>query len=177
MSRRPFAEGGLPDSARERVQRAVDRGDGFFTSTFTAAELAVARLAGYAPLGQVMGSSMYHLGWNWSSSYLGGEMEAVSTAKRDARTLALARMAEEAAMLGAHAVVGVKLVMRGYEWAGELSEFTAIGTAVRASGPVPERPALSNLTVQQLYKLELAGRWPIDIVMGLLPEKRDRIPV
>lgn len=46
MNGRPFAEGGLPERARERMQRAVDRGGGFFTSTFTAAEMAVARLAG-----------------------------------------------------------------------------------------------------------------------------------
>jgi len=68
----PFEQGGLPDRARERVTRAAAQTSHFFTSTFTAAEMAIARLAGYQPLGQVMGSSMYHLGWNSFGTYAGG---------------------------------------------------------------------------------------------------------
>jgi uncharacterized protein YbjQ (UPF0145 family) len=161
-----FEDGGLPESARERVQQAAARGGAFFTTTFSVAEMAVARLAGYEPLGQVMGSSVYHVGWSGLLAADAGELGGVTHARRDSFFRSLGRMAEEARLLGAHAVVGVRLDVRGYEWSGELSEFTAVGTAVRVSGPVPERPALSNLTVQQLYKLELAGLWPIDVVMG-----------
>jgi uncharacterized protein YbjQ (UPF0145 family) len=161
-----FEDGGLPDRARERLQEAAGDGPGFFTTTFSVAEMAVARLAGYEPIGQVMGSSVYHVGWGGLLAADVGELTTVTHARWDASTRALGRMAEEARLLGAHAVVGVRLGMRGYEWAGELSEFTAVGTAVRVNGPVPERPALSNLSVQELYKLELAGLWPIDVVMG-----------
>jgi len=41
-----------------------------------------------------------------------------------------------------------------------------MGTAVRTKGDVPAFPAVTNLTVQQLYKLELAGLWPLGIAMG-----------
>lgn len=162
----PFADGGLPDRARERMQQAAARAGAFFTTTFSVAEMAVARLAGYEPLGQVMGSSVYHVGWSGMLLATSGELGAITSARRDAFDRAVGRMAEEARLLGAHAVVGVRLHVRGYEWSGELSEFTAVGTAVRVNGPVPDRPALSNLTVQQLYKLELAGLWPIDLAMG-----------
>ena len=163
-----FEEGGLPVRARDRIVAAAEGGSRFFTSTFTASELAVARLAGYEPIGQVMGSSIYHLGWaGYRRSFPGGELENVVTAKRDARARALGRMAEEARLLLAHAVIGVRLGIRAHEWAGGLSEFTALGTAVRVAGaPPPETPALSNLRVQDLYKLELAGLWPVGIVMG-----------
>jgi uncharacterized protein YbjQ (UPF0145 family) len=161
-----FEDGGLPERARQRVQEAAARGGSFFTTTFSVAEMAVARLAGYEPLGQVMGSSVYHVGWSGLLAADSGELGGLTHARRDAFERSLGRMAEEARLLGAHAVVGVRLDVRGYEWSGELSEFTAVGTAVRVNGPVPERPALSNLTVQQLYKLELAGLWPIDVVMG-----------
>lgn len=161
-----FEDGGLPERARERVKEAAARGGGFFTSTFSVAELAVARLAGYEPIGQVMGSSVYHVGWAGMFRTGSGELTAVTHARRDAFGRSIGRMAEEARLLGAHAVVGVRLGVRGYEWSGELSEFTAVGTAVRVSGPVPDGVALSNLTVQELYKLELGGLWPIDVVMG-----------
>ena len=163
---KPFAEGGLPDKARERIAAAKSSEKRFFTTTFTVAEMAIARLAGYEPISQVMGSSIYHVGWNSLRGYGGGELDAITRAKRNARLLALGRMEEEATLLGASAVIGVKLNVRGYEWAGELSEFTAVGTAVRASGPVPARPALTNLSVQQLYKLEQAELWPLGIAMG-----------
>jgi uncharacterized protein YbjQ (UPF0145 family) len=167
MADLPFEEGGLPERARQRVAEAAQAGAGFFTSTFTVAEAAVARLAGYEPVSQVMGSSVYHVGWSGFLNYDGGELTAVTHAQRDARRRALGRMAEEARLLGAHAVVGVRLEGRTHEWSGELTEFTAVGTAVRVAGaPPPSEPALSNLSVQQLYKLELGGLWPVDIVMG-----------
>jgi uncharacterized protein YbjQ (UPF0145 family) len=162
-----FEDGGLPDRARQRIAEAAQAGTRFFTSTFSVAESAVARLAGYEPISQVMGSSIYHVGWNRSVGYSGGELEALTFAQRDARGRALGRMAEEARLLGAHAVVGVRFEGRTYEWSGELVEFTAVGTAVRvADAPPVARPALSNLSVQQLYKLELGGLWPVDVVMG-----------
>jgi uncharacterized protein YbjQ (UPF0145 family) len=163
----PFEQGGLPDKARQRIDEARARGGSFFTSTFTTAEMAIARVAGYEPIGQVMGSSIYHVGWQWTSLY-DGEMRVLNHAQREARLLALSRLAQEASRLGAHAVVGVELTTRGYEWAGDLMEFTAIGTAVCVSGQARGggNVALTHLTAQQLYKLELAGLWPVGIAVG-----------
>ena len=165
-TRKAFAEGGLPDQARARIEALRNDPRRFFTTTFTVAEMAIARLAGYEPIAQVMGSSIYHVGWSSLVGFGGGELDAVTHAKRHARWLALSRLEEEATLLGASAVIGVVLEIHDYPWSGELSEFTAVGTAVRTSGAIPERPALTNLTVQQLYKLELAGLWPVGIAMG-----------
>jgi uncharacterized protein YbjQ (UPF0145 family) len=64
-------------------------------------------------------------------------------------------------------VVDVKFEKRGYEWADELVEFTAVGTAVRLKGQTPtEAPALTLLTTGQLWKLHHAGYWPVAIAMG-----------
>jgi uncharacterized protein YbjQ (UPF0145 family) len=164
-----FDEGGLPERARARVTEAAGQSGKFFTSTFTVAETAIARLAGYEAVGQVMGSSIYHMGWSSYVTFSGGELTNVTHAQRHARALALGRLQEEAAILGAHAVIGVELTVRGYEWSGELMEFTAIGTAVRlakADRGALQKPILTHLTTQELYKLELAGFWPLGIAMG-----------
>ena len=43
------------------------------------------------------------------------------------------RLKQEAALLGAHGVIGVRLEVGGYDWAENALEFTAIGTAVLAA--------------------------------------------
>jgi uncharacterized protein YbjQ (UPF0145 family) len=83
-----------------------------------------------------------------------------------ARSLALSRMEQEARMLGAHLVVDVRFMGRGYEWAEDLMEFTAIGTAVRIDGRPLAAPVLSLLKVDELYKLHRAGYWPVGIALG-----------
>lgn len=165
---RSFEEGGLPERARARLSEAAGKQGRFFSSTFTVAETAVARLAGYESIGQVMGSTIYHVGWQPNVGFSGGELTNVTEAQLHARHLALGRLREEAQLLGAHVVVGVTLNIRGYEWAGELLEFTAIGTAVRVPRPDADmtQPILTHLTAQQLYKLEMMGQWPLGIAMG-----------
>ena len=164
---RPFEEGGLPESARKRVTEAARVENRLFTTTFTVPQMAVARVAGYEPIGQVMGSSIYHMGWQYYSTWGGGEVTAMTQAQRESRELALRRMEEEAAILGAHAVIGVQIRMRGFEYASDFVEFTATGTAVRVSGRASSGPpALTHLTAQELYKLELAGYWPLGIALG-----------
>ncbi len=165
---RSFEQGGLPDRARQRVTEAAREEDHLFTTTFSVSEMAIARMAGYEPIGQVMGSSIYHLGWQGGSSWGGGEVTTLTHAHRAARDLALGRMQEEATILGAHAVVGVDLTMKGYGFAADFVEFTAVGTAVRAQGApaVAGPPALTNLSAQDLYKLELSGYWPRGIALG-----------
>ena len=48
-----------------------------------------------------------------------------------ARELAMTRMEEEADILGADGVVGVRLEVTRYEWGEHLAEFMAIGTAIK----------------------------------------------
>ena len=63
-------------------------------------------------------------------------------------------------------MVAVRLTIAPFP-AGGL-EFQAIGTAVRADGPVrPRRPFLSDLTGQDFAKLITAGWVPCGLVLGL----------
>ena len=82
-----------------------------------------------------------------------------------ARRLALGRLAEEAMLAGADAVVGVHLRRGSSAWGRNTIEFVAIGTAV-----VSERydlggePVLSNLSGQDFAKLFASGYWPVGLV-------------
>src|SRR5690242_7213296 len=107
-SRRSIQAGGLPLNAMDRLKEA-SRED-FFTSNLSPAELILTHECGYDPVGQVMGSSVYNvgwqsvpMGWNWAS----GELEVVTAAHYHARHLALGRLSQEAKLLGADGVVGV----------------------------------------------------------------------
>jgi uncharacterized protein YbjQ (UPF0145 family) len=166
-SLRSLAQGGLPLRAQRRIQEHNRAAEPIFTSTFSAAEGVVAAATGITPISQVMGSSVYHLGFSSYSTYGGGELVALTTAYEQARSLALGRMQQEATLLGAHAVVDVRFERRAFEWGAGLLEFQALGTAVRlANAPVPERAVLTLLSVDDLYKLHLAGYTPVAIAMG-----------
>jgi uncharacterized protein YbjQ (UPF0145 family) len=161
-------QGGLPFRAQRRIWEMTQAQRPLVTSTLSPAETLVARMTGLEPVSQVMGSSVYHVGFgNYRSSWSGGELQNLTVAYEQARSRALSRMQQEAALLRAHAVVDVKFERRGYEWADELVEFTAVGTAVRSKGAPPtDQPALTLLTTGQLWKLHQAGYWPVGIAMG-----------
>ena len=85
----------------------------------------------------------------------------------EARTRAMERMRQEAERLGGDGVVAVRLSVGPFDNAGTL-EFRAIGTAVRADGPVrPRTPFLSDLTGQEFAMLLDAGWVPAALVLGL----------
>jgi uncharacterized protein YbjQ (UPF0145 family) len=172
QSLQSLAQGGLPLRAQRRIYETSAPGArSVFTSTLTPSESVVAKLTGLEPVSQVMGSSVYHVGFkgyaNASSTSGGGELTALTTAYEHARSRALSRMQQEAAMLRAHAVIDVRFLSRGYDWADELIEFNAIGTAVRIQGAPPvQQPALTLLKADELWKLHRAGYWPVAIAMG-----------
>ncbi len=166
-SLRSLGRGGLPLRAQRRIWEHNQAAQPIFTSTFSAAEGVVAAATGIVPVSQVMGSSVYHLGFSAYDSYMSGELQAFSLAYEQARSLALGRLQQEATLLRAHAVVDVRFERREFEWGAGLLEFQALGTAVRlANAPVPERAALTLLSVDDLYKLHLAGYAPVAIAMG-----------
>jgi len=71
---------------------------------------------GLSPAGFVMGSSIYHTGIQtrkWGQSL---ELTKLTEAMYNARELAMTRMEEEAAELGADGVVGVRLTVNYYDW-------------------------------------------------------------
>ena len=160
-------QGGLPLRAQRRIEELRASPRPVFTSTLTTSELVAARASGVTPLSQVMGSSIFHVGFRGFTSWVTGELVSLTAAYDRARSLALSRMQQEAAMLGAHMVIDVRFLGRGYDWADDLVEFTAVGTAVRiADRPPPPQPVLTLLTSDELVKLRHAGYEPVAIAMG-----------
>jgi uncharacterized protein YbjQ (UPF0145 family) len=98
-------------------------------------------------------------------------MEVLTQAMYHARELAMTRMEEEADILGADGIVGVRLEVTRYEWGENLAEFMAIGTAIRhRQGEhyrTPDnRPFTSDLSGQDFWTLLRAGYRPVSLVMG-----------
>jgi uncharacterized protein YbjQ (UPF0145 family) len=162
-----LTQGGVPLRAQRRIHELNAAGQKNFTSTLTTSETVVARATGLTAISQVMGSSVYHVGFRGFTTWGAGELEPLTRAYDRARSLALSRMQQEAQMLGAHMVIDVRFLGRGFEWAEDLIEFTAVGTAVRIAGQAPPAlPVLTLLTADELYKLHHAGYWPVGIAIG-----------
>ncbi|HEY0613770.1 MAG TPA: heavy metal-binding domain-containing protein, partial [Candidatus Elarobacter sp.] len=165
-------EGGVPLDAVTRLRRM--RGEGgapLFTSDLSVSEFVLLEQMGWRPLGLVLGSSIYHVGIQYGNFYQNQELQYLTAAMYEARDLAMTRMEEEADVLGADGIVGVRLEAGGYAWAENALEFTAVGTAVKA----PEgswrtrdnKPFTSDFSVQDFYKLvSSTGYVPRELVLG-----------
>ena len=169
MSYDPTSTEGLTQHGRERLEQM--RSGGFFTSDLSVNEFLLVKQAGFDPLGLVIGSSIYHIGYQQSSWKQSMEMDVLSQAMYHARELAMTRMEEEADQLGADGVVGVRLDIGRYEWGEHLAEFIAIGTAVRHHEGVLHRapngrPFTSDLSGQDFWTLLRTGHRPVGMVMG-----------
>ncbi len=168
------ATSALPPTALARLAESnrTDGSPSLFTSDLSVNEFVLIKECGFAPLGLVVGSSVYHIGiqvarWNQSQ-----ELTVLTTAMYEARELAMARMEAEAETLGADGVVGVRLNMRFYTGAADMAEFMAVGTAVRsiahpgAYRTPAGKPFTSDLTGQDFFTLSRAGYLPLAFVLG-----------
>ncbi len=170
-TRRALERGQIPYKARHRLEMQQKSDLPFFTSDLTCNEFLLAREAGYEPIGLVMGSSFYKV--RFGGYYNGyrtftGELTALSQAQLAARELAIARLSQEAAILGADGVIGVRLKLGGYDWSNRTIEFTAIGTAIRIPNRQPDpQPFTSDLSGQEFWQLHQAGYYPKGIVLGV----------
>jgi uncharacterized protein YbjQ (UPF0145 family) len=142
-----------------------------FTSDLSVSEFVLLDELQMQPLGLVLGSSIFHVGFQIGNYFQNQELGYLSQAMYQARELAMSRMEEEAAVLGADGIVGVRLEVGGYIWAPNALEFTAIGTAVKAPPgasyrTVHDKPFTCDLSVQDFYKLHQAGYVPAELVLG-----------
>ncbi|BCM90507.1 hypothetical protein IAD21_02361 [Abditibacteriota bacterium] len=180
QSIRALEAGGLPLDATERLQEQRGRQgtpQHLWTSDLSVNELALTHDCGFEPLGQVLGASTYHVGFQWRSqlwrnsvAQMGAtyELDVISYAFYQARHLALSRLWQEAQLLGAHGVVGVRVEQRDAGWADDLIEFSALGTAIRLQDTPPSNgsPWLCNLSGQDFWKLHQAGYEAAGLVAG-----------
>lgn len=118
-SARLLASGDLPLVAAQRLAQL--RRDGAFTSALSTDEFAALRVVGFDPVGQVMGTSVDHLGYlpyscgysyggfGAGMGYVGARTESIDyyvAALHAARDRAVGRLVAECAALGGDGVVG-----------------------------------------------------------------------
>jgi len=174
MTYTPGSTANLPAGAAERLRamRGTGNKPAFFTSDLSVDEFLLVEQAGFEALGLVMGSSIYHVGFQWQRWSVSQELDVLTKAMFEARELAMTRMEEEADLLGADGVVGVRLVFKQYAMDEGVLEFQAIGTAIRHRERVgsfrtkDNRPFTSDLSGQDLWKLARAGYRPVSLAMG-----------
>jgi uncharacterized protein YbjQ (UPF0145 family) len=168
-----FTPDGIPTSAVSRLEemKPGPGKKGFFTSDLSIKEFTLVRQAGFEPLGLVVGSSIYHVGFQKPKLNQSQELETLTQAMYNARDLAMTRMEDEAASLGADGVVGVNLTIGMQQWGENLAEFVAIGTAIKSTSGghylTPKgKPFTSDLSGQDFWILIKSGYRPVSFVMG-----------
>jgi uncharacterized protein YbjQ (UPF0145 family) len=167
-----LARGELPPHVRDRLSNQWRRGT--WTSNLSVPEFAAIRSVGFTPVGQVMGSAVYRVGWRVQPACkrftwgVATELTPFSDALQHVRGLALDRMVQEAAALDSHGVVGVKVAFRWFSDARSAVEYTAMGTAVRRQGaPRLAQPFVSGVGGQDFAKLLRGGLVPCGLAMGI----------
>jgi uncharacterized protein YbjQ (UPF0145 family) len=159
---------GVPETGRERLEQNLQ---GLYTSDLSINEFLLVTEAGFDPVGLVVGSSIFHIGFQVAGPTSSRELDVLSQAMYSARHLAMTRMEEEADQLRADGIVGVRLDIGRYEWGANMAEFIAIGTAVKHRGGVLHRapngrPFQSDLSGQEFWTLLRTGHRPVGMVMG-----------
>jgi uncharacterized protein YbjQ (UPF0145 family) len=160
--------GGIPLDAERRILELAG-GDTAFTSGLSVADFALARLDRVRPICQVMGSSVYKVGWQsfpWNSNWGQGsmtELRPLTDAWNHARSLALGRLAEEARLAGCHAVVDVTFAGNRHEFLSGEIEIVVNGTAVHLPEG-GETPVLTDLSLPDYTLLRRAGYRPVGVV-------------
>jgi uncharacterized protein YbjQ (UPF0145 family) len=170
-------QGHIPVVASERLARFAQAGadsgtdssrgsTAVFTSDLEVSEWSALARLGVTPITQVMGSSIYHVGWQPRNYNVPTEVRVLSDAYNECRRLALGRLLEEARTCRADAVVGVRIDQGAHDWAAGAVEFIAVGTAVRLPEAMRDRAGqtvLSDLSGQEFTQLCEAGTRPLGI--------------
>jgi uncharacterized protein YbjQ (UPF0145 family) len=172
-----IAAGGLPSAARRRLEELAGL-DAMSSSFLSAAESSLADGLGVVVLGQVVGCCAGSLrlgvvravGPGSEARHKPGaarwlERSGIVETWTTARLRAVWRIQEQAAILGADAVVGVRATRRQLEF---VAEVVLTGTAVRLGRQAPPgaRPLVTRASVAELAKLRACGADPVGLVGG-----------
>jgi uncharacterized protein YbjQ (UPF0145 family) len=165
-------QGHIPLVASERLERFAATAEGSvagstaFSSDLEVSEWSALARIGVRPITQVMGSSIYHVGWQPTYYNVPTEVRVLSDAYNESRRLALERLLEEAQTCRADAVVGVRIDQGAHDWAPGAVEFIAVGTAVRLPQAMRDpgsKTVLSDLNGQEFVQLCQAGVRPVGV--------------
>jgi uncharacterized protein YbjQ (UPF0145 family) len=162
--------GSIPMAAEQRI-RELGEGGTAFTSGLSVGDFALAHRRAVRPVCQVMGSSVYQVGWQsypfgggWGSA-LTTELTQLTQAWNTARRLALGRLEEEAHLAGCHAVVDVSFASRRHEFLSGEIEIVVNGTAVHLpDARADARPVLTDLSMPDYELLLRGGYEPVGVV-------------
>ncbi|MDX6678008.1 MAG: hypothetical protein QOE31_2060 [Solirubrobacteraceae bacterium] len=165
--------GTIPLAAEQRL-RELAAGT-TFTSGLSVGDFALTRLEAIRPVCQVMGTSVYKVGWQnypWGSGWWGSgdasltELETLTHAWNDARARALWRLGEEARVAGCHAVLDVTFENRRHEFLDDEIEIVVNGTAVHLPEGIgaADRPVLTDLSMPDYILLRRGGYAPVGVV-------------
>jgi uncharacterized protein YbjQ (UPF0145 family) len=161
-------QGHIPVAASERLAQLAQTGQGPapFSSDLAVSEWSALARLGITPITQVMGSSIYQVGWQPVYYNVPTEVRVVSEAYNESRRLALGRLLEEADTCAADAVVAVRIEEGAHDWAAGAVEFIAVGTAVHLPEELRHAGAgalLTDLSGQEFALLCEAGVRPVGI--------------
>lgn len=163
---------GVPLDAIKRLKRMAGEGGApLFTSDLSVSEFCLLAQMEMQPLGLVMGSSIYHIGWQMPAGFFRSqELNTLTQALYEARELAIRRLEEEAVTLGGDGVVAVRLMIKPF-LEPNCIEVVAIGTAVKSPPGEEHRradalPFTCDLSVQDIYQLYQTGYVPSELVIG-----------
>src|ERR1700709_1872886 len=136
---------GVPSDAMARLAHMrPGQATRMFTSDPSVDEFLLVREAGFRPLGLVLGSSIYHVGFQVGRWGKNQELGTLSQAMYHARELAMTRLEAAVVARGAHGFVGVCLTVEAREFGKDVAELIAIGPAVKADHPAPDNPSWRN---------------------------------
>ncbi|WP_410594414.1 GNAT family N-acetyltransferase [Amycolatopsis sp. lyj-23] len=154
----------LPPAARARIARF--EASGSKTSLLSVPGAVGAEVAGFTPVGEVMGCVVQQVGWGGPNWWAIDSIRVQEDVLRRGYATALERLAAEAKALGADGVLGIGLTVTDLDEVTQ--EFVALGTAVRArTEQRPRRLFTTDLPGQDVGKLVQAGWVPARVAIGV----------
>jgi hypothetical protein len=151
---RALRQNAVPGFVSERLRHTAT-GRLPWVSTASPADLLTAHTHGIETLGMVAGNCWYHFGYSWTEGH------------RDGWHSAIARLQHEAALMGAHAIVEVRMKTRVGEDGGNSMDYSVSGTAITIRGFPDQRvPMVATVSQLEFARLIEAGILPVGLAVG-----------
>ena len=177
------AEGGVPLTAKKRLEGQVGSNRPF-TSTLSTSEFLALTSVGLVPISQVMGSSVYQIGYQplpmgfsqgmAMGSLIQPQLLSVQTeALNRCRDLALSRLVDEARAVGADGVLAVKISSGSLDFGTNVISTSITGTAFRYPESLKPKSksyglGLTNLSGADVIQLVSHGYLPVGILASVV---------